>query len=54
MSELTKYDYNLLIDLLEREMDQLRLPAWYGTYKEYKRLKDKIIFLRDKEDLNEN
>lgn len=52
--ELTKDDYDILIDLLEREMDSLRLPAWYHAYHEYKRLRDILIFIRDKELNNEN
>lgn len=44
--ELTKDDYDILIALLEKEMDRLRLPAWYNEYQEFKRLRDTLIFIR--------
>ena len=41
--ELTKDDYDILIDLLEREM-----PVGYAD------LRDKLIFIRDEAIYNEN
>lgn len=52
--ELTKDDYDILIDLVESEMESLRLTAWRHTYNDLKRLRDTLIFIRDKESFNEN
>lgn len=52
--ELTKDDYDILIDLVKSEMVLLRLPTWCHEYNNLKRLRDTLIFIRDKESFNEN